>query len=146
MVCLPHSKKIKFCNYKEVVNYIKTLKSGKATGHDKISSNILRNLPRKALVLIVKIINGIFITGHFLAVWKTAKVIPIHKKGKDGSKIGSYRPISLLPHINKLVEKIIKYRIVSFLNENNIIINGQFEFRCDHSTVNQLARLTNALT
>ena len=101
-------------------NFIKSLKSGKATGTDKISSTLLKNLPRKALVFIVKIINGIFTTGHFPAVWKIAKVIPIKKKGKNESKIVSYRPISLLPHISKVAEKI---RIIAFLNKNKIIVN-----------------------
>ena len=48
---------------------------------------------KKALVLIIKIINGIFRTGYFPSDWKTAKVIPTGKKDKDSSKIGNYRSI-----------------------------------------------------
>ena len=78
-------EEIKFCTYNEVVDCIKSLKSNKASGHDKISSKILKNLPKKAIVFLLKLINGMFITGHFPSRWKIAKVIPIAKKGKDNT-------------------------------------------------------------
>ena len=88
----------------------------------------------------------LFITGNFPSSWKIAKVIPIAKKGKDNMQLNSYRPISLLPHISKIAEIIIKNRILSFVNANKLLVDGQFGFRCGHSTVDQLARLVNALT
>lgn len=56
---------IKFTNYHEVVNTIKTLKTNKAAGHDSISLKVLKNLPRKAIVFIIKLVNGIFCISHF---------------------------------------------------------------------------------
>lgn len=132
--------------YAEVVKSIKSLKNGKSAGHDMITSIILKNLPRKALVFIIKVINGIFSTGYFPKDWKLAKVIPIGKKGKDSSKICNYRPISLLPHLSKVVEKIIKSRLLKHVDKNNLIQNSQFGFRSGHSTIDQLARLINNLT
>lgn len=137
---------IKFANFTEVVNALKTLKNDKASGHDKISSRVLKNLPRKAIVYIVKLVNGILCTSHFPTVWKISKVIPIFKKKKDITQISSYRPISLLPHISKVMEKIVKNRIVSFMNDNKIMNNEQFGFRCGHGTTDQLARLVNDIT
>lgn len=101
-------------NYKEVKQTIKTLKNNKALGNDVISGKILKNLPTKCIVYLIKLINGIMCTGFFPTSWKIAKVIPIYKKGKDASKISSYRPISLLSHVSKIVEKIIKKRILKF--------------------------------
>ena len=59
---------------------------------------------------------------------KIAKVIPIHKKD-DKTQINNYRPISLLPAISKILEKIVYKRLLSFLTINNIITLSQFGFR-----------------
>ena len=65
--------------------------------------------------------------GIFPSVLKTAKVIPIHKKD---SKLdcNNCRPISLLPNIEKVLEKLVYNRITKFLN-NNLIYPLQFRFR-----------------
>ena len=73
---------------------IKALKNNKASGDDGISAIVLKNLPRKAIVYILKLISGMLITGHFPDKFKIARVIPIYKKGKDATNISSYRPIS----------------------------------------------------
>lgn len=137
---------IKFANFSEVEKAIKSLKNGKATGSDKIGAKIIKSLPRKAIVFLLKIINSIFCTGYFPEIWKLAKVIPVPKKNRDLNKVSGYRPISLLPHISKVVEKVIKNRILNFLQEQQILVNEQFGFRHGHSTVDQLARLVNDIT
>ena len=55
-------------------------------------------------------------------------------KGGEKSNPTNYRPISLLPQFGKLLEKIIKERLTTFLNENDIITKHQFGFRESHST------------
>lgn len=137
---------VKCTSYKEVCSVIKSLKTNKAAGHDAISVRVIKNLPRKAVVFIVKIINGIFYTSHFPSAWKISKVIPLIKKNKDISQISSYRPISLLPVLSKIAEKIIKKRLLSFIAENDLLAKEQFGFREGHSTVDQLARLVNEIT
>lgn len=77
---------------------IKEPKSNKATGHDCISAKVLKNLPRKAVVFIVKLMNGMYCTSHFPTDWKIAKVISVHKKNKDTSLMSNHIPISLLTH------------------------------------------------
>lgn len=71
---------IKFASIKEVRKAIKSLKNKKAAGSDGISAKLIKNLPQKAIVYLVKIINGVFVTGHYPSEWKVAKVVPIHKK------------------------------------------------------------------
>lgn len=137
---------IKFASCKEVSDAIKSLKNNKAAGSDNISAKFLKNLPRKGIVYLVKIINGIFMTGHFPSEWKVATVVPIHKKNKDDTKIQNYRPISLLSHVSKVVEKVIKSRIIGFLTKNKLLVNEQFGFRGGHSTTDQLMRLVNHIT
>lgn len=137
---------IEFVKYSEIKKAIKNFKNSKTPGHDNLSVKIIKNLPRKVLAFLLKIINGIFVTGHYPEVWKIAEVIPVPKKGKDPIKICSYRPISLLSYINKIVEKIVKSRIVKFLDDKKIIAKEQFGFGTGHSTVDQLTRLTNEIT
>ena len=137
---------IKFVSYLELSKIVKDLKNNKSPGDDNITAVIMKHLPRKALVFFLKIINGILLTGTFPSVWKTAKVIPVPKKGKDLSRLTGSRPISLLPLLGKITEKCVKKRIVMFLEEKKILVNEQFGFRTGHGTVDQLVRLINEIT
>jgi hypothetical protein len=52
--------------------------------------------------------------------WKTAKVMPLHKKG-DRYDIHSYRPISIISVIAKLFERLMCNRVMLFLYENKVL-------------------------
>ena len=76
---------------------------------------------------------------------KTAKVTPIYKKGcKTDPK--NYRPISLLPLISKVIEKVIHDQTQSFLDENNILYDYQSGFRKKYSTESCLSFLTDKIS
>lgn len=128
----------------EVKKIALKLKTRKAPGLDNVSNILVKNLPQKGFVLLTKIFNACFKFNYFPSVWKTAKVIAIHKPGKDTSDPTSYRPISLLPCLGKVFEKIISIRLSRFTS--NKLINEQFGFRCGHSTVQQLARVAETVT
>ena len=59
--------------------------------------------------------------------WKQAKVIMLLKPGKDLTKSTSYRPISLLPAIGKVFERIIASRLSTFLEKANYFDENQEE-------------------
>ena len=82
-----------------------------------------------------------FMIGVFPSTIKTAKVVPIFKKD---SKLdySSYLPISLLSHIEKILEKPMHKRFYTFLNNNNIIYNLQFGFKQQYSTSHALINIT----
>ena len=65
---------------------------------------------------------------------KKAKVIPIYKTGSNQS-VKNYRPISLLSPFSKVIEKLIKSRLISFLNKNHILNERQSDFREKHTTM-----------
>ena len=65
---------------------------------------------------------------------KIAKVIPIFKSGEK-SLFENYRPISLLPIFSKVIEKLIKTRILSFINRYHILYDRQSGFRKKRSTI-----------
>ena len=78
---------------------------------------------------------------YFPKDWKIAKVIPINKPGKDPCLPISYRPISLLSAISKLLERVVLSRIEEFLENNNVLPEEQQGFRRNKSTTRQLTRI-----
>jgi hypothetical protein len=124
----------------EISLIIKHLKHKKSPGLDNINNTLLKHLPQKALASIAVIFNACLELGHFPTIWKTAKVIPIFKPGLDKTLPSSYRPISLLPSLSKILEKIILTRMNQTID--NLIPNEQFGFRRGHCTSSQLTRLT----
>ena len=68
--------------------------------------------------------------------WKCAKVSAVFKKGSK-LDIGNYRPISVLPIISKVLEKLVHNQIYSFLSDNNLLCADQSGFR-QHSTQTSL--------
>lgn len=133
---------IKFTTPKEIQELIRSLKVKKSPGHDLIPVIALKNFPRKALVYITSIFNSCLRTGYFPETWKKAELVVIHKHGKNAKQVSSYRPISLLPIVGKLLESVIKRHLASFLQCNSIIPDFQFGFQYSHSTSHQLARLS----
>ena len=75
-----------------------------------------------------------FKLGIFPTCLKTAKVIPVYKKGPV-TKTENYRPISLLPTIAKVFEKILWTRLLSFFLSKFVLPDTQFGFRKKHITI-----------
>ena len=65
--------------------------------------------------------------------FKTARVLPVFKKGSETSP-NNYRPISLLSIFNRILERLMYKRLVNFIDKYNILFNKQFGFRSGHST------------
>ena len=64
---------------------------------------------------------------------KIAKVSPIFKKG-DASSFNNYRPVSVLPSVSKVFEKILYNQISEYFSEHNLFFKSQYGFRKYHST------------
>ena len=78
-------------------------------------------------------INRVFSEGVFPNILKIAKMVPLFKKS-DKSKPKNYRPISLLPQFSKILEQLIKNRLLKLLDKFNIITKCQYGFRNKIST------------
>lgn len=70
--------------------------------------------------------------------WKIAEIVMILKTCKHSTNPSSNRPISLLPTMSKLFEKLL-IDILNTSNEN-FILNHQFGFRERHFTIQQVHR------
>ena len=82
-------------------------------------------------------LNRVFSEGIFPNILKIAKVVPLFKKS-DKSKPENYRPISSLPQFSKILEQLIKNRLLQFLDKFNIISKCQYGFRNTISTADAL--------
>lgn len=79
------------------------------------------------------IINASLQQGRVPDDWKSARVIPLFKKGKT-EDLDNYRPISILPTVSKLLEKDVQRKVGDYLREHNILTPFQCGFRKHHST------------
>ena len=94
---------------------------------------------------LVDFCNYLWIEHVFPDQWKNAHIIPIPKPGKPPSLPSSYRPISLTITLCKLMEKMIKNRLMQHLNTTNTIANHQFGFQKGRSTLDPLTQLEYAI-
>ncbi len=107
----------------------------------------LRYLQEALPVLITYITitnNTPIVTGKFPCARKHATVIPIFKNG-DRSDINNYSPVSLLPILSKVLEKIVAQQLSNFLQSNHLIANSQRGFRPNLSTETALLTVTNTI-
>ena len=128
----------------EIEDLIDKLKLGKACGLYGISSSFIKHGKAEIATILTKLINECIEKGYFPTCLKRALVVPIHKKDEKDIP-DNYRPISLLPSISKLFEKVIYARFATFFKSNNILSEKQFGFRNKHSTQNALTHLTDFL-
>jgi hypothetical protein len=129
----------------EVADIIKELKLSKSPGgsdyfvasHLKLVSHVICN----PLALIF---NQCISDGYFPDELKLAKVIPFHKAGSS-QLLNNYRPISLLSLFSKVFEKIIKTRLLDYIEKNNILTKSQYGFRKRSSTTMAVTDLISSI-
>ena len=130
----------------EITKTLQKCKNRSAPGEDQISYLILKNLDREQLAYIALIYNSCLKTGYFPMASKQAKVVMLPKPGKDLTKPTSYRPISLLPAIGKIFERIIASRLSTFLEKANHFDENQAGLRKNRSTLDQLYKLSQLVS
>ena len=117
----------------EVFNIINGMKPKLSTGHDDISPKLLKKTFLSIIKPIVYIANSSMEMGVFPNSMKLAKVVPIFKKG-DARLFVNYRPISLLPVLSKVLERLMYNRLYHFLKQHNILSSSQYGFQKNRST------------
>ena len=116
----------------------------KSCGPNSIPTNILTEFPALLVNPIVTIINMSLKEGIFPTLNKEASVCPIFKK-EDKNKCENYRPISLLPNISKIFERVMYTRLENFLNTLDIMYKFQFGFRKGYSTNHALLSIVDQI-
>ncbi|CAF3313020.1 unnamed protein product [Rotaria sp. Silwood2] len=125
---------------KEIKSILKQLPNS-SPGPDSIHNRCLKNYTPSLIHHLEKIFNSIINIGYIPRIWKKANIILLLKSKKDPKQPSSYRPISLLSCIGKVLEKIIKQRMFKELTERNILPSHQAGFRPHRSTMYNIIRL-----
>ena len=112
---------------------INKLKSKSSSGHDDLSSIQLKYIIKEIIVILTRIINQFLCTGIVPNSLKIAKITPIYKKG-DHHLTDNYRPISLLPIVSKVLEKVVFLQVYDYFVKNKLLYDSQYGFRKLHST------------
>ena len=136
--------RFKQVNEQEVNDIFKELHSKNSAGHDTISTRTLKAIQPAIIKPITLIINQSLNTGVFPSKLKIAKVIPVYKKGNKLS-LENYRPISLLPSISKIFEKVVFNQLYSYFDSNNLLNSKQYGFRKLFSTEHALLHFTDRI-
>ena len=125
--------KLSETNSAEIQKLILYLDIKKSCGYDLISNKILKSSCYTISPYLELLFNKCLNTGIFPECFKIAKVTPLFKGG-DRQDPGSYRPISLLPCLGKLFEKVISTRLLDYYNTFDLFSKYQYGFRESFTT------------
>ena len=117
----------------DVLKVILSLNLSKATGSDGIGNKFIRRVLPTFTDELSKFFNYCLLHGVFPNQWKISNVIPIHKKGEKTS-VSNYRPISLLPCLSKVFERLVANHMMKYITDNNLVSHRQSGFMPKDST------------
>ena len=128
------------CTVTEVITLIENLPNKISSGYDNISNMLLKKLLTSIVVPLTLIFHKSLSEGVFPDSMKLAEVTPLFKGGNK-HMLTNYRPISLLPTITKLLEKVMYSRTYNYLTKHDILFKSQYGFRKKHSCEHAVAEL-----
>jgi hypothetical protein len=123
-----HSENLQAFTLIELKQVIKQLSPLKAPGSNLITAHMIQEMPPEGLQTLLYILNAITRLEYWPVPLKYAKIIMIPKPGKNPTDVASYRPISLLPVISKILEKLLLKRIYNDKHLQAWIPQHQFGF------------------
>ena len=125
-------------------NVINKLKNNSSCGYDKISNKHIKYARSVLIKPLNLLINQCLHTGVYPSQLKKSRVKPLFKSG-DKSLFSNYRPISLLPSLSKIFERVFFYQLLAYFTNNNILCLNQFGFRPGYSIELASLRLVDHL-
>ncbi|BFZ17227.1 hypothetical protein BsWGS_20266 [Bradybaena similaris] len=121
------------------------LKKKNAPEKDGVTNEMITHLGPAAKEKLLLIYNQSWNSGKFPDKWRKAVILPIKKSQKPKSDKASYRPISLLRSLGKVMERMVNTRLMKNLEEKHLIPNPQTVYRKNHSTEDQLIYLAQEI-
>jgi hypothetical protein len=107
----------------------------KSAAADPLPTCILKRVSDVITPFVVELFNRSLAAGHFPAGFKKALIMPILKKpGLDSADTSSYRPISNLSVLSKLLERLVIRQLSKYLTSADLLPTWQSGFRPGHST------------
>ena len=136
---------IKPTSSEEVISIANNLQVNKGSGFDDLSPKVVKGVIHMLAPVLTNIFNRSIEQGCFPDQMKVAKVTPIYKSD-DKLAVTNYRPISVLPVLSKILEKIMYLRLTEFITANQLLSDKQYGFRENHSTALALLDLTDKIS
>ena len=124
----------------KIVSNLKIVK----THLDTIPVKTFKSISIYIIDPLTKLINSSFSSGIFPDIFKIARITPIFKKGNRNIR-DNYRPISSLPFISKIFERLMTNRIVNFFNKFKLFSTNQHGFLKGKSTFDAINQLINSI-
>ena len=146
LLCCCHPQNLCFefeaINVSQLERVFGKFKTSKGSGADGIAYYFLKI----GLSVIAESLCDIFslssATGVFPDSWKIARMAPIFKSGQSKDR-SNYRPISVLPLLSRVFEKLIYNQLYDYLDKNRLLFSKQSGFKSLHSVVTCLLNCTN---
>ena len=125
----------------EIESIIEGLKRT-SSGPDEINFDFIKNVPQWCSLLVEKILNSILSGGGWPQAWLEADITPISKDPRgDNSKFSNYRPISVTPLLSRVCERVIVSKLLSEVENLNLLNDYQFGARKGRGTQDALAHV-----
>ena len=128
----------------KILSIISAMKNS-APGFDELPAFLMKQCSKLFIKPLCHVLSLSIRQGVFPIELKLAKVLPIYKSD-DKRQLKNYRPISVLPFISKIFEKIVADSVIDFLEDNDILYSKQFGFRKRHSTTHAIIALTEKVS
>ncbi|CAB4037008.1 Hypothetical predicted protein [Paramuricea clavata] len=125
-----------------MVKLLRQLKASKASGYDGIPTSMIKDGAEELAVPLTYLINSCLEQSVFPDTEKYAKIIPVYKSGKRSS-MDNYRPISILPVLSKVFERVVQKQLYEYLEKNSLLSPNQFAFRKHRSTQHPVTLLSD---
>lgn len=129
----------------ELEEAVLSLKAGKAPGPDGVPGEVLRLVLRLNPDLLLRMYNACLSAGIFPKCWKTARLVLISKGKGDPEQPSSYRPLCMLDTAGKVLEKLLKPRLLSAIQAAGDLSPKQFGFRSRRSTADAISEVAAAV-
>ena len=125
---------------------IMKMKNSASFANDKIDAKTIKQTCEVLIKQITYVINLSIKSEKFVNKWRIGKVVPLYK-GKSANQLDpkGYRPISLLPVISKLAERVVQKQIVEHFNNNGLWNLNQHGYRNNRSTTSTLLQISDLL-
>ena len=105
-----------------ILSLLSKLCKSKATELDKISAKLLKECPDLIAESLTLIFNQSLSTGIFPDEWKSARVTPLYKNSGKRHDPTNYRPISVIPVVAEVIERVVYDKLYHYLTENCIYL------------------------
>ena len=129
-------------NIVQVKKVFGKLKNSLGFGTDGIANYFLKIALSVIGESLCNIFNLSIATGEFPDCCKIARAAPIFKSGQSNDR-SKYRPISVLPFLSRVFEKLVFNQLYEYLDKNKLIHYRQSGFRSLHSAITCLLKSTD---